>query len=319
MKNKKSIIFSIIIFFAILLLSNVCMAKDLDIINDYSITVDPRLDGTLDISYNIKWEVLDSTSEGPLTWVKIGIPNSHVDSIRATSSNIKSIRYYSDGGDYVRIDFTKEYNAGEIVDFGFSLHQSYMYTLSGSKCVYNFTPGWFGTLKVKNIDVYWNSDKVLSSTSKKTNSDNYLVWSGSLGKGGKLKTQVTYDINTFNVDTNKQYQETSTTRNSSSSVDSMVILLYIIIFISVFASLLTPFAGYGYRRHGGYGYRSYGHRHSYDRSIRSSSSYRSSCVSSCACACACAGGGRAGCSKKDLYGTNLTTKNIAKALNEDKK
>ena len=28
-------------------------------------------------------------------------------------------------------------------------------------------------------------------------------------------------------------------------------------------------------------------------------------ASSCACACACAGGGRAGCSKKDFYGTNL--------------
>ena len=27
--------------------------------------------------------------------------------------------------------------------------------------------------------------------------------------------------------------------------------------------------------------------------------------SSCACACACAGGGRAGCAKKDFYGTNL--------------
>ena len=27
--------------------------------------------------------------------------------------------------------------------------------------------------------------------------------------------------------------------------------------------------------------------------------------SSCACACACAGGGRAGCAKKEFYGTNL--------------
>lgn len=316
MTNKKNIIFSIIVFFAILFLSNVCMAKDLDVINDYSVTVDPRSDGTLDISYHIEWEVLDSTSEGPLSWVKIGIPNSHVDSVRATSSNIKSARYYSDGGDYVRIDFTKEYNAGEVVKFGFSIHQSYMYTLSGNKCTYNFTPGWFGSLKVKNINVYWNADDVLSSTAKKTNSDNYLVWSGNLGKGGKLKTQVSYDINTFNVDTNKQFKETSTIRNSSSSTDSMLIIFYIIIILSIAISLITPFTGTGYRRHGGYGYRSYGSRHSYDRSIRSSSSSRSSCVSSCACACACAGGGRAGCSKKDLYGTNLTTKNIAKVLNK---
>ena len=32
----------------------------------------------------------------------------------------------------------------------------------------------------------------------------------------------------------------------------------------------------------------------------------------CACACACAGGGRAGCSTKDFYGTILTTEQIHK-------
>lgn len=35
-----------------------------------------------------------------------------------------------------------------------------------------------------------------------------------------------------------------------------------------------------------------------------------------ACACACAGGGRAGCSKKDFYGTKLTTMVIREALKD---
>ena len=38
----------------------------------------------------------------------------------------------------------------------------------------------------------------------------------------------------------------------------------------------------------------------------------SSCASSCACACA--GSGRAGCSKKDFYGTNINTKKIKNAM-----
>ena len=322
MINKKNIIISFIIFLGIILLSNICMAADLDVINDYSITVDPRKDGTLDITYHIEWEVLDSTSEGPLTWVKIGIPNSKADSIRALSNNIKSIRYYNDNGDYIRIDFTKEYHAGDIAEFDFTLHQSYMYTLNGNRCTYNFTPGWFGSLKVKNISVYWNAENVLSSSSEEKNSDNYLVWNDSLRKGGKLKTEVIYDIDTFNVDSNKQYKEvTSTTRNSSSvsSMSGIMSLLYFFIIASIVLSVLSAFTGTGYRSHGGYGYSSYGHR-SYDRSIRSSRSRSScACVSSCACACACAGGGRAGCSKKDLYGTNLTTKNIEKVLKKDKK
>ena len=36
----------------------------------------------------------------------------------------------------------------------------------------------------------------------------------------------------------------------------------------------------------------------------------------CACACACAGGGRAGCSTKDFYGTLLTTEQIHRAYKD---
>jgi len=51
--------------------------------------------------------------------------------------------------------------------------------------------------------------------------------------------------------------------------------------------------------------------------------YNRSCVisscacvrSSCACACACAGSGRAGCSKKDFYGTKVNQNKLKKALN----
>ena len=39
---------------------------------------------------------------------------------------------------------------------------------------------------------------------------------------------------------------------------------------------------------------------------------------SCACACACAGGGRAGCSKKDFYNTNLKSDEIIKCLENAK-
>lgn len=51
--------------------------EDLDEILNYEITVDVNEDGTLDMTYQIDWKVLDSTSKGPLTWVMIGIPNEH--------------------------------------------------------------------------------------------------------------------------------------------------------------------------------------------------------------------------------------------------
>lgn len=62
-------------------------------------------------------------------------------------------------------------------------------------------------------------------------------------------------------------------------------------------------------------------RPSYSSSSRSSSSHHSSCAHSscaCACACACAGGGRAGCTSKDFYNTDLKLSAIEKAVKGEK-
>ena len=272
------------------------------------------------MAYHIEWQVLDSTSEGPLTWVKIGIPNSHVDSIKSTSSEVKSIRYYENNGAYIRVDFKKAYNAGDIVKFDFTFHQRYMYELDYSYCTYNFTPGWFDDIVVNDLKVYWNAEKVTSSTAEETNSDNYLVWSGRLAKGAKLKTKVEYPKSAFNtLNESQQVSNVNTNYNSSNSKNSINAMITVIVIFIVFTNLLATFMGTGYNRHRGYGYRygrPYYHHHHHHSSHHSSCASRSSCVSSCACACACAGGGRAGCSKKDFYGTNLKTNNIKKILNK---
>lgn len=319
MKIKK-IILAFFVFALVILFNNICFAKDLDQINKYYITVDPRNDGTLDMAYHIEWEVLDSTSEGPLTWVQIGIPNSYVDSIKSTSSEVKSVRYYENNGTYIRVDFKKSYNAGDIVKFDFTFHQKYMYELDYSYCTYNFTPGWFNDIAVNDLKVYWNAEKVTSSTAEETNSDNYLVWSGRLAKGAKLKTKVEYPKSAFKtLNENQQFSNANTNYNESSTGLDINTIFVIIFFIIIFISMLSSFSGAGYNRHSGYGYgygRPYYHHHHHQH--HSSCASRSSCVSSCACACACAGGGRAGCSKKDFYGTNLRTNNIKKVLNNKK-
>lgn len=313
MKNKK-LLFTLLLFFFLILLSNICMASDLDIINDYTITIDPRADGSLDMTYHLEWEVLDSDSEGPLTWIKIGIPNSNVDGISAISKNIKSIKYYEDNGDYIRIDFKQSYYKGDVLNIDFSFHQSYMYSLTSGSCEYSFTPGWFNDINVRKLTILWNAENVKSSTSKKTNSDGYLTWTTSnLLKGRKYTVEVVYPANTFNTSIDKQasYATKASTSYGSGSEFTTIFIIFIIIF--VFYIFIAAFSGAGYRSHSGYGYNRYHHHTS---SYRSSSHHSScACVSSCACACACAGGGRAGCSKKDFYGTNLRTQKLNKILN----
>lgn len=148
-KRFLTIITVIITLLCIFKTSTIRASSDLDYINLYEVVVDPRNDGTLDISIHLNWEVLDSTSEGPLEWVKIGIPNKYVDEIEAATNNISKIKYYSDNGSYIRIDFSKKYHANEVVDFAFKFHISRMYKLNDDSCYYDYNPGWFEEIKIK--------------------------------------------------------------------------------------------------------------------------------------------------------------------------
>lgn len=322
MKNNK-IIFSFVLFLFLIVISNICMAKDLDRINKYYITIDPRNDGSLDMKYQIEWEVLDSDSEGPLEWVKIGIPNSKADLIKATSSNIKSIKYLNDNGDYIRIDFKKAYYKGDIVNFTFSFHQNYMYNINGGYAEYEFIPGWFKDIEVKEMKVMWKANDVYSAPNATKTSNSYYTWENSLKKNEKTTIKVKYDIDSLNFDENKQLNSltnilkttSSLKKNSGNASINAIIIIAILGFGCIFVgSFLAPF---GYSSHRGLGYsydddRDYRRRTSYHRSCASSCA----CVSSCACACACAGGGRAGCSKKDFYGVTIKTQRLNKVIKE---
>ncbi len=309
MKNRKTLI-SFLLFFALILISNICMAKDLDRINEYTITVDPRTNGTLDMNYHLEWEVLDSESEGPLEWIKIGIPNANVSGITAISNNIKKISYYQDKGDYIRIDFNQSYEQGSVIDIDFKFNQAYMYTLSSGYCNYKFIPGWFPDIYVKNLTIKWNADDVSTYSPKAKVSRGYYVWSTSLSKGRTYTVDISYPEGTFKTVKNMQASDATITSSSSSlSTFPITAILYFIPIILVF--LISIISGGGYSSRRGWGYSSYNRWDDDDDDWRDSSS---SCVSSCACACACAGGGRAGCSKKDLYGTNIRTKKLNEIL-----
>lgn len=43
---------------------------DMDYIRSYVVTVDPREDGSVDITYDIDWQVIDGDKTDYLSWVK---------------------------------------------------------------------------------------------------------------------------------------------------------------------------------------------------------------------------------------------------------
>ncbi|MCR5611132.1 MAG: zinc ribbon domain-containing protein [Clostridiales bacterium] len=181
-------------------------ADALDEILLYSITVDVNEDGTLTMRYHFDWKVLDSTSEGPLSWIKVGIPNSNMISVTALSDNITDIGYMSEGGSFVRVDLDREYYADEVVSFDFELVQDYMYEMNRfteGETYYEFTPGWFDA-DVDSLIIKWRYDGTKSaSPAFLVADDGYMTWETSLSPRATFTVSVTYPNEAYAFDETK--------------------------------------------------------------------------------------------------------------------
>ena len=300
-KLVKIIMSFIIVISAILLAVKVRAANPVDEITDYTVVVDVREDGTLDISYDFTWHVVEDDGEA-LTYVDFGIPNEHVDEIKSRSrESIDKIEftddYHNSDGAYVKILLKDEYYEGDYIHIAFSIHQSYMYRIldDEQQLQYNFTPGWFDEMKIQKLTIKWNADQVEEVSDDYDMEGSYYVWTKSdLDEGERYPITIYYDRDAYDVNENEQAEEDSL----SWIIVIIVVGVIIIALVSVFSDGYSGGSGHG----GGFFYSSCAH---------------SSCAhSSCACACACAGGGRAGCSKKDFYKGSVDVKKLDKILSK---
>ena len=160
---------------------------DLDRIRSYTVTVDPRTDGSADITYDIDWEVIGGSPDEPLSWVRIGLANSAVDELENLSPDtVSQVRYTAEGGgSFAQVVFKNRYyppdhaartGSESRVQFAFRVHQSQLYTLnSDGTADYVFTPGWFSDLSIDQLTIRW---KQLEGAAADTDTlaDGYYVW-----------------------------------------------------------------------------------------------------------------------------------------------
>ena len=202
MRNKITV-FVISLLAGILLFATPVMA-DTDEILNYTIAVDVNKDATLNLNYHIDWKVLDSGSGiGPLTWMKIGIPNSHVISTQGLSSTVDHINR---SGNYVEVYLDRSYYEGDIASVDFLVVQDYMYQVNKLKegeTVYSFTPGWFDDIKVDNLTIYWNNENCVSFSPECMMDGNYNIWTTSLGRGDRYTVTMTYPNDAYDFDLSK--------------------------------------------------------------------------------------------------------------------
>jgi len=243
--NKRNLLKTLVITFLTVLFviipTNKTYAKKLDEIIDYSMSVEIQDSGYAVIVYDIQWKVLDSKSEGPLEWVKIGIPGRNNISYYGITDTISSIDLDYSGGSYVKIYFDRAYYKDEIVHFSFCLEQDglYEYNPDNGYAVYTFTPGWFDGIDVDNLTIYWKDELVESVSPACMQSDGYYVWNTSLGSGEKYTVTVKYpgDAYAFTVyeepeDNSYKYSEHSLIANIGFTI---VVILCCVFMIAVCA------------------------------------------------------------------------------------
>ena len=217
---------------------------DLDEILAYDITVDVNEDATLNMVYHIEWKVLDSTSDGPLSWVRVGIPNKHYNEMVGLNDTVKRIAYDSSGGSYARIDLDRKYYAGEVASFDFKLVQDYMYQVgrdNQGEAVFEFTPGWFDDIVVDSLKIKWKSDKVDRIAPAALQSKGYYTWETSLRKGGRYTVTVAYPDDAFDFDINKTIENGMTKGSYEDEEDSIFDVLAGLFILGIFWLIIWGF------------------------------------------------------------------------------
>ena len=298
-------------------------AEPQDIIEKYTVTVEPLEDGSLDIEYSFLWKAIDESEE--LSWVDIGMANPffkvYEDSV---SGNIKEYTEINeDGYTGVRLDFKRGYKGGENIQFSFKVNQEYMLCKDLDSYFYEFVPCWFNSTPVENYEFKWKrSDSSFEADGAKPK-NGYYTWSGAFDCGEYETMQVSYDLTTFSgaetveyepFMTNGAYNQLEEDRIVSIVAYCIGIIILLVVEIYLLDSHVSYrrgrgfLVGYGHPIHT-YGYQNPRYIRAYNRAHTSTSTGRGGggfrgggCA--CACACACAGGGRAGCSQKDTY-TNI--------------
>lgn len=283
-----------------------------DLIHEYHVTVQPRTDGSVDITYELLWQALDASE--PLTWVDIGMANKNFsiygDSL---SANIQACEKYTDA-DYVsvRVAFRKSYVGGETVRFFFTVNQKDLLCRDDQGYFYEFVPGWFNEIQVKKYTFTWRMEN-----------GNDIVRQGELDYGEYDTLFVRYDTDAFAGCDTVKYRPFNGgdahdgMRENKNGVMFLCIFLAAVLIIGEII-IIDCYVSYGRGR----GFlREYGtHVHVHGRTnpvyVRARARHHASSGSggrsggcACACACACAGGGRAGCSQKETYGTTSEKNN----------
>lgn len=264
------------------------------------VTLVPYSDGTTDIVYHQKWQVIS----GHRSSIKVGLPNNDYELQDKNNGDIKSIvKANGDGWSGVEAQLSRDFQAGESFQFGFTVKQIKLFWADENNYHLDFTPGWYDNAEteklVLTVKFFAKMETIIANPKPDKTTGNEMVWEKKLHKAEQWEIKIDIPKNLFPTPIDQ--------KNLQSSTADIVKIIVIIIIIIAIIIILMIIIDYGTRR-GGY---SGGGIFFGDDGIVTAiadglssgggggfGGGGSSCAGGCACACACAcAGGGSGCER----------------------
>jgi hypothetical protein len=122
-------------------------------IDNYTVTLTPQSDGSVDINYYQQWTVLS----GNIPWITVGLPNTSY-TVTGSGDNVGNIRDDSGSGwDGVYIGLDRTYYANQSFTISFTVNDRGLLTESTGSWGINFTPGWYDNAVISVMDINLDS------------------------------------------------------------------------------------------------------------------------------------------------------------------
>ncbi len=118
-------------------------------IDNYTVTLTPKSDGSVDIAYYQQWTCLS----GDIPWITVGLSNTSY-TITGSGDNVKTIRDDSGSGwDGVYIGLDKTYYANQSFIVSFTINQKNLLNRTSNSWGINFTPGYYDNAQIGRMDI----------------------------------------------------------------------------------------------------------------------------------------------------------------------
>jgi hypothetical protein len=203
-------------------------------IDDYTVTLTPQPDGSVNIAYYQQWTVLS----GNIPWITVGLPNTAY-TITGSGNNAANIRDDSGSGwDGVYIGLDKTYYPNQSFAVSFTVNDRNLLTESADNWSINFTPGWYDNATIGTMDINLvspiNPYEYTFNPAPSSIIGNTITWEQTdLPGGNQFNVTFSSTDRSFIAEGAMPAQTTSFASTSSNQTDGFISLAIIIFFVLI--------------------------------------------------------------------------------------